>query len=261
MTNANIIPPNLQKKNSEKEDSSISCSLCNDTGWIVDENNNARQCKCYKMRMLNSRIKFANIPESFKDIRLNSFKTGYYKDKTLINDVVKVIKYYTENLEEMANEGIGLYLWSETKGSGKTRMATSLANEFIYEHEMSVKFATSMDILNEIKRTWESDDYSESKLLSYLTSCEVLVIDDFGTETHRDWIDDKFYQIINKRYIDKLITIFTSNHNLDDLEYDNRITNRIKERVYQVHFPEESIRSGIAQARQQKMMKEIMANG
>ena len=238
------------------------CPYCNDTGWIVDEDNNATPCRCYKKRMLNSRIKFANIPEAFKDIRLSSFSLSYYKNKESINEIVDAIKYYINNLDEMKNEGIGLYFWSENKGSGKTRMATSLANEFIYEHEMSVKFATSLDILNEIKRTWnDSDDYTESKLLDYLTTVEVLVIDDFGTEVHKDWIDDKFYQIINRRYISKLITLFTSNYSLDDLNYDDRITNRIKERVYQIHFPEESIREGIAAARQAKMMKEIGANG
>lgn len=211
--------------------------------------------------MLNNRIKFANIPEAFKDIRLSSFKTGYYGNKSIISEVVDTIKYYLENIDEMKEEGIGLYFWSSTKGSGKTRMATSLANEFIYNHDMSVKFATSLDILSEIKKTWEDEETSESKLLDYLTSCEVLVIDDFGTEAHKEWIDDKFYQIINKRYIGKLITIFTSNYGLDELNYDDRITNRIKERVYQVHFPEESIRESIAVARHTKMMKEIGANG
>lgn len=234
-----------------------SCKLCNDTGWIIDKNNVATPCKCYIMRMLNSRIKFADIPGAFKNIRLSTFNVGYYKDKECIGEVINTIKYYVNNLNEMVNDGVGLYLWSERKGSGKTRMATSLANEFLYEYGMSVKFATSLDIINEIKRTWENDGYSESKLFDYLTTTEVLVIDDFGTETHRDWIDDKFYQIINKRYIEKLVTIFTSNSKLENLSYDDRITNRIKERVYQIHFPEESIRDGIAAARQNKLIKEI----
>lgn len=235
------------------------CKICNNTGWIVDENNVAVPCKCRSKRILNNRIKFASIPEAFKDIRLSTFSLSYYSDKATINEVVQTVKYYLNNLDEMELEGVGLYLYSATKGSGKTRLATSLANELIYEHDMGVRFATSLDIIQEIKSTWNKSEetYSESKLIHYLTTVEVLVIDDFGTEVHKDWIDDKFYQIINKRYIEKLITIFTSNYSLSELEYDSRITNRIKERVYQVHFPEESLRDSIAVARQVKMLKEI----
>ena len=74
--------------------------------------------------------------------------------------------------------------------------------------------------------------------MKYLTTVEVLVIDDFGAETHKDWIDDRFYQIINTRYVNKLITIFTSNDSLTNTDYDDRITSRIVERSFLLHFPE-----------------------
>lgn len=228
----------------------------------MDENNIATPCKCYKEKLLINKIHFANIPDSFKDIRLSSFNRGYYKNKNDIDEVIKIIKYYLQNLSDMKQEGIGLYFWSDTKGSGKTRMATSLANELIYENEMFVRFVTSLDIISEIKATWEKESElgSESQLMRYLKTVEILVIDDFGTEKRDDrqnWIDDKFYQIVNARYMSKLITIYTSNMSVDQLMYDSRITNRIKERVYQIHFPEESIRDGIAAARQRKLNQEI----
>ena len=242
------------------------CPECKGTGWILktdaDGTEVAYPCKCYNKRILNNKIKFANIPDAFKDIRLTSFRGDYYKDRKTINEINKVITYYLDNLDEMKAEGIGLYLYSDTKGSGKTRMATSLANELIYEHDMSVRFATSMDIISEIKASWDgmSEVENEAKLIRYLTSVEVLVIDDFGIEkrdSKQNWIDDRFYQIINQRYLDRLITIYTSNYPLDKLMYDERIKNRVMERVYQLHFPEESIREGIATARQMKMEKSL----
>jgi DNA replication protein DnaC len=224
----------------------------------VDENNNAIPCKCYQERIKRNKIEFANIPLAFKDIRLNSFHVGYYNDKKTITEVVNLVKYYLENLDTMRDEGIGIYFYSEVKGSGKTRLAASIANELIYEYGINTRFVTSLDIISEIKATWgnETEFSSESQLMKYLTTVDVLVIDDFGTEQHKEWLDDKFYQIINKRYIDKLITIFTSNYELNQLQYDSRIINRIVERVYQVHFPEESLRDGIATARQRKYEKE-----
>lgn len=239
--------------------SQILCEKCKDTGWIINENNFAVSCECRNKKIRYNRIKFANIPEAFRDIRLSSFNIGYYENKAEINEVIKTVKYFLANLEEMKNEGVGLYLYSETKGSGKTRMATSLANELIHEHDMTVRYTTSVEIISEIKASWRNDAefQSESQLLRYLTNAEVLVIDDFGTEILKDWINEKFYQIINSRYAEKRMTIYTSNHQISDLKYDDRIIDRITERVYQVHFPEESIRKGIAAARERKLRNEI----
>lgn len=240
-------------------DSPSYCDKCKGTGWIINENRMAVSCECRNKMIRYNRIKFANIPESFRDIRLASFNAGYYEDKTAINVVIKMIKHFLENLEDMKTEGLGLYLYSETKGSGKTRMATSLANELMYEHDMTVRFTTSVEIISEIKATWNNDAEfsSESQLLRYLTNAEVLVIDDFGTETPKEWINQRFNQIINTRYADKCMTIYTSNYAIRDLQYDDRIIDRITERVYQVHFPEESIRQGIAAARERQIEKEL----
>jgi DNA replication protein DnaC len=203
-------------------------------------------------------LHFASIPEAYKDVRLNDFSISVYKEeksKQTIRNSCNAIKYWLDNLESMKDRGMGLYLFSEKKGSGKTRMAISIANELIHKHGIMVKFATSMQIINEIKSSWNKDsNVSESKLLDHLVTTEVLIIDDFGTERATDWIGEKFYSIVNGRYVDKKITIFTSNMSLDDLKYDERITNRIKERNYMIPFPEESIREHIADCNRMELL-------
>ena len=152
---------------------------------------------------------------------------------------------------------MGLFIWSRTKGSGKTRIAAGIANELMKSY--AVKFAVSLTILQEIKNTWRRDaEYSESRLLDALNTVDVLIIDDFGVESPAAWINDKMYQIINERYINKKVTIFTSNESLDSLRYDDRITNRIKERTYQIAFPEESVRNHIAERNQEEMIEKVM---
>ncbi len=232
------------------------CPICHGTGWeeIPDEGQGIyRECKCglRQRQIMKSRLSFASIPESFKDVRISNFDETVYKDtdsQNKIHTVVKAIKYWFDNFDTMQERGMGLYLYSETKGSGKTRMAVSIANELIYDKHIQVKFATSLQILNEIKASWDKQDrkYSESKLLDFLCTSKILIIDDFGTEQSKDWIGERFYQIINSRYVDKKITIFTSNSRLDLLKCDDRITNRIKERIFQIPFPEESVRDIIA---------------
>lgn len=223
----------------------------------------AEECECLKLRKLENRITFANIPDAFKDIRLKEFVASYYKDRESLKNVIDNVKYWISHVDEMIDEGIGLYLYSQTKGSGKTRMAVSIANELIYDMGKRVRFVTSIDILNEIKAMWnresreDSEFSSESQIMKYLNTTDVLVIDDFGTETHKDWMDDKFYQIINTRYVNRLVTIFTSNMSISELKYDDRINNRIREKTFEIHFPEESVREVIAAMRQKKFNNEI----
>lgn len=255
---------------SEDSISSDVCPICRGEGWIVYTENGidlAKPCACRERAIMARRLQFANIPDAFRDMRLNSFRTDVYRkpeSKALISTACQIVKTYLSEFDAMRDAGMGLYLYSGTKGSGKTRMAAGIANELIKRYQ--VKFAGSTTILREIKKTWKSNSkktwdvesgLTESDLLDDLSRVEILIIDDFGTETVADWINDRFYQIINDRYVNKKITIFTSNDALDSLDYDDRIVNRIKERTYQIAFPEESVRNYIAEKNNADMIERL----
>ena len=122
-------------------------------------------------------------------------------------------------------------------------LAAALANELVTRFRRFAKFSTSLDILDEIRATYDPhNEETESRLLNDLSRADFLIIDDFGTERVKDWVGEKFYQIINGRYINRKVTIFTSNHELLTLKYDERVKSRIRERSFTVHFPEQSIR-------------------
>lgn len=256
----------MLSKQSDPECSSMdsdACPICGGSGYILTEENGiemAVRCKCLKRKIEQNRLRFANIPTGFCEYKLKNFSLSGYREREsreCITAACKAIKIYLDRFEDMRSAGLGLYFYSRTKGSGKTRMAASIANELLERGEQ-VKFATSSHILKEIKDTWRNDsEYSESRLLDQLSIAEILIIDDFGTEKPVDWINDKFYHIINERCIAKKITIFTSNMPIDQLDYDDRITNRIKERTYAIAFPEESIREVIAEKNKAEMLRAI----
>ena len=209
--------------------------------------NTVKECECGLLdrQRQENKLRFASIPETYKDIRLKDFVVKHYSQngKDGAKKIIEAVKFWIENKDEMTEKGKGLYFWSDTKGSGKTMLATAIANELINTYKEFVKFATSLDILDEIRRTYRhKDEEDESKLLYDLASVKYLVIDDFGTEKVTDWVGEKFYQIVNNRYINKKVTFFTSNHNLETIDYDERITSRIRERAFVIHFPEESVR-------------------
>lgn len=242
------------------------CPICEGREWILkikDGVEIAVPCKCREKAVMSRRLRFADIPEAFRGMDLRSFRMDVYRkqeSKKMVSDACKIIKTYLDDFESQKERGMGLYIWSRTKGSGKTRIAAGIANELMKNY--AVKFAVSLTILQEIKNTWRRDtEYSENQLLDALYTTDILVIDDFGVERPADWINDKMYQIINERYINQKVTIFTSNDPLDKLSYDDRITNRIKERTYQIAFPEESVRDHIAERMQEEIIEKVIASG
>lgn len=221
---------------------------------MLNENGNAVPCKCREGEIRKRRSNFAEIPEAFKDHTIKNFDTDIYKldkSKMMINAVLKAVRYYIDDFEKQKENGMGLYLFSRTKGSGKTRMVASIANELLNNYQ--VKFATSPAIIAEIRGTYDKNSsvcQTESQLLDFLITSEILVIDDFGTEKITDWVNEKLYHIINERYIEKKVTIFTSNNEIGKCGYNPRIISRIQERSYPIRFPEESVREIIALKKQ-----------
>jgi DNA replication protein DnaC len=226
---------------------------------------------------MRNRLKFANIPDGFKDMTLKTFRTDLYRlkeSKEVITFAVRIIKAYLEEFESEKANGMGLYIYSDSKGSGKTRIVASLANELMKNHNTPVKFAVMTSILSEIKATWrkqkqnqyvgEDNLYTESQLLDALVTVEVLIIDDLGVEIGKDevkdWINERIFTIIDGRYRNKKPTIITSNYALADLRHDTRITNRIKERVYEIPFPEESVRDYLSEQNNAAMFEKIRRN-
>lgn len=250
-----------------------SCPICHGGGWeyYIDSEGRemGRECSCgaLRIRAHNKLLAFANIPESFANVKLENFKKTVYQNpesQEKIVEAAKAVRYWLKNFDDMKKRGIGMYFYSGTKGSGKTRLAISVANELINKYNILVKFTTSLKILEEIKQSWskkkDETDETENKLISALSTTDVLIIDDFGTEQYKNWIDDKFNSIINGRYNDKKITIFTSNMSIDDLPYDTRITSRVKERSLQIPFPEESVRETLSWQLQEELKKAIDEN-
>ena len=116
---------------------------------------------------------------------LKTFRTDVYRQpdsKKTVADACRIIKVYLDDFGSQRDQGMGLFIWSRTKGSGKTRIAAGIANELMKSY--AVKFAVSLTILQEIKNTWRRDaEYSESRLLDALNTVDVLIIDDFGVES------------------------------------------------------------------------------
>lgn len=225
--------------------------MCDDTGWVVYKEmyngiscDVARECQCgvINRKRIQGKLSFACIPDKYQRLCMMDFDVKWYQgsDRNQAEDIKKVMAQYIGNYFNL--EGMGLYMFSPTKGTGKTRAAAIIANELV-KKDVDVRFTTSGTILEQIKRTFNGD--TKENVLEELKKVDVLVIDDFGTEKVTEWRSEIFYSLIDHRYTSMRPTIFTSNYNIKELEdsgYDTRITSRIKEMCYMVPFPSVSVR-------------------
>ncbi len=216
------------------------CKKCNGIGWIFtksDGADNARQCECKREKSVEFLSKQSNIPNRFSGI---SFKYGYITNNNESQKMIKTIaqKFVTEY---PANDK-GLLLQGSV-GLGKTTILCIIGNELI-KKKNNVYYIDWND-LTRIMGSGEdagSRDYGKiSQLVNKLTSVELLLFDELGASKTSPWVQNYIYYIINKRYNNKLMTLFATNY-FDTVSDNNdsltdRVGDRIRSRLFEITKP------------------------
>lgn len=132
------------------------------------------------------------------------------------------LQKYAEIHSVARSNGYGVYLWGEC-GTGKTHLAACLANRLL-ENGCNVLFTNMLEVGDKISETFKNRYGSdkESMIIKELTNVDFLFIDDIGTESYTNNGDDnflqkKFYRVLNSRLTEHKPTIFTSNYPIKDL--------------------------------------------
>ena len=112
-------------------------------------------------------------------------------------------------------------------GCGKTHLAAAISN---YAVEMGVPtlFLTVPDLLDMLRFSYDSEDTTFENRFHEIRNASLLVLDDFGTQNATGWAQEKLFQIINYRYINKLPLVITTNLNPDNIEprFRSRLADR-----------------------------------
>ena len=111
-------------------------------------------------------------------------------------------------------------------GCGKTHLAASIAN-FAVEMGVPTLFLTVPDLLDMLRFSYDSDDVTFEERFNEIRNASLLILDDFGTQNATAWAQEKLFQIINYRYINKLPLVVTTNLSLDEI--DARIRSRLND--------------------------------
>ncbi len=102
-------------------------------------------------------------------------------------------------------------------GSGKTHLAAAIAN-FAVGMGVPTLFLTVPDLLDALRFAYGAEDTTFEERFDQIRNAKLLVLDDFGTQNATGWAQEKLFQIVNYRYINKLSTVVTTNLALDEIE-------------------------------------------
>lgn len=169
-------------------------------------------------------IKESGIRGIMHNMIFGSFEPGYR------GVAYSIAKKYAEEFQPDTKHGLVFYGHA---GSGKTHLATAIGRYIIEEKQIPVRFMRIVDLLLEIRKTFDENETwkaeNENKLFKKYALIPLLILDDIGSEKTTDWVRQVLYQIIDERWIEERPIIVTSNLTLEELE--SRLGERIASRI------------------------------
>jgi DNA replication protein DnaC len=204
---------------------SQSCAYCGGSGWERDEvTGTVRRCRCGESLRTERLLAEARIPRRYEHCDLDSYHPNDPTQKRAKTDVIRFLEKYP-----LIDVGL-LFLGS--CGVGKTHLAVSTLRQVIVEKGDPGLFFDFRDLLREIQGSWNMiSQTSELEVLRPVLEAKVLVLAELGANKPTEWVRDTIAYIINCRYNDKRLTIFTSNYVDEPVRYGEKtLADRIEVR-------------------------------
>ena len=208
------------------------CKDCFGTGTKVDPGKGAVACPCLRVNRARRLIAAARIPRRYEKCSFSNFvsEPGTSQDDALLQ-AHKLAREYPA-----VDRGL---IFMGPAGIGKTHLAVSIIRDLTEKGFASI-FSEFGSLLKQIQDSYNPvSKSSEMKVLAPVFQADVLVLDELGATVPTDWVRDTMYQIINRRYNDKKLTIFTTNY-LDkprsekEQVLEDRIGTRLRSRLYEM---------------------------
>jgi DNA replication protein DnaC len=134
--------------------------------------------------------------------------------------------------EDYARNQKGWLLIEGGYGCGKTHLAAAIAN-FAVNSGTPTLFITVPDLLDTLRFAFSDPETTFEARFEEVRNADLLLLDDFGTQNATAWAQEKLFQIMNYRYINKLPTVITTNLMLDEIE--SRIRSRLQDEEFVQH--------------------------
>ncbi len=213
-------------KNAGVKKNSADCEKCNDTGYV-----NGKLCDCVKQLAitLNREKLEADMPIgscTFADFNLDFYPetpdANGVVPRKVMSGVLNMAKNYCNTFSRESDN----ILFMGGVGLGKTHLSIALVNEII-KKGYSVIYRSAQNMFNDAEHEYFSRT-GTTAVMDALLGCDLLVIDDLGTEFSSSFTQSVFYNIVNTRLLKKLPTVINTNLSFKEIEekYTPRISSR-----------------------------------
>lgn len=206
------------------------CPDCKDTGYIED-----KKCHCFVQATIDLLYQQSHLKEILQEENFNAFCLEYYSAKTddqfghsprqaaskalnAAKEFIKNFSYDCQNLLLTGNTGIG-----------KTFLTNCIAKELL-EQSFSVVYFSASKLFDQLANvTFSKNEINNNSIYDDIIECDLLIIDDLGTELTNSFVASQLFNCINERFLSKKATIISTNLSLQAIreKYSERIFSRL----------------------------------
>lgn len=241
----------IYKKNNIPDDYlkvQYECSKCNDTGYLQD----GKKCSCLNRQIIKNLYSISNMEymlnkENFDTFDINIFSNDAYKNEKLTprQNMYYILEISEDFCSNFYDTNMNLLLYGST-GLGKTFMCNCIASALLRK-EISVLYQTAFSLFEIIEtHKFNKQSETEENKINYnmIFECDLLIIDDLGTEVGNSFTNAELFNIINERLITNKKVIISTNLSLEQLRdtYSERITSRVFNNFVPLKFYGEDLR-------------------
>ncbi len=219
------------------------CSECSDTGYTPD----GKQCRCLKQSFIDEAYNSSNIKELLKKCTFKSFRMDYYSAEkgkypdSPFNNIKRIYKRTVDFCDEFDTEGKSLFFYGTT-GLGKTFLSCAAMGRLIELGKLVIYVRASK--LFSIFEDNKFGRLQDRKLLDDLYNCDLLIVDDLGSEAQGKFNSAFLFDILDDRLARGKKLIINTNLDLKETGkvYSMRFTSRVMENFIVCRFYGEDIR-------------------
>lgn len=222
------------------------CPDCKDTGYIGTD-----KCHCFKKAIVDLLYTQSNLQEILEKENFSTCRIDYYScnhidsltGRSSRESIQIALKACHEFVDTFSDEFRNILLYGDT-GVGKTFLSNCIAKELIESSYSVIYFSASQLFDYFAKNTFGKKEELTEDALEHIYDCDLLIIDDLGTELSNSFTMSQLFVCLNERILRRKSTIISTNLALEDIKsiYSERIFSRISSNYSMLRLTGDDIR-------------------